>query len=45
MHGFEAFFIRLADSRHHRIKPMKLTFQVLIDKQQRLKRAAHVAVA
>ena len=45
MHGFEAFFVRLTDPRHNRIKPMKLAFQMLIYKQQRLKRTAHVPVA
>ena len=45
MHGFEAFFIGLPASRHNRIKPMQFTFQVLVDKQQRLKRAANVSVA
>jgi hypothetical protein len=45
MYGFEAFLVRLAYARHHGINPMKLTFQVLIDKHQRLKRSAHIAIA
>lgn len=45
MQRFEAFFIRLADARHHGINPMKLALQVLIDQHQRLKRAAHIAIA
>lgn len=45
MQRFEAFFIRLANARHHRINPMKLILQVLIDKHQRLKRTTHIAIA
>jgi hypothetical protein len=45
MYRFEAFFIRLTDARHNRIKPMKLSFQVFVDEHQRLKRPAHVAIA
>lgn len=45
MQGFEAFLIRLSASRYNRIKPVQFTFQVLVDKQQRLKRSTNVSVA
>ena len=45
MQRFEAFFIRLADTRHNRVNPMKLGLQMLVDKHQRLKRSAHIPIA